>query len=324
MGSRAALVLAAILLAPTALAAPSAAERETARRLMDEGKKKTRTKDLEGALSAYEKAHAIMHVPTTGLALATTQMALGNLIEAREAALEVIRMPEEKDEPAVFGKARDKARELDAQLKERIPTVMIAVDGGPATEVTVDGIVVAPALLGAPVALNPGTREIVARNADGASARTTVELSEKDTIEVTLTLPAPAVVTAREPRSGASWEGEASSSERTPVANVLVLGGFGVAVAGAVLGSVTGALAFGKAGDVKPQCENGICDPAAESDLEGARTMATVSTVGFAVAGAGALAGIAGLLLPRTAKEPGARQTSLWFGPAGGGIRGTF
>jgi hypothetical protein len=183
----------------------------------------------------------------------------------------------------------------------------------------------APALLGAPVALNPGTREIVARNVDGASARATVELSEKDAIEVTLTLPAPAAVTAREsPRSGASWEGEASSSERTPVANVLVLGGFGVAVAGAVLGSVTGALAFSKAGDVKPQCDNGICDPAAESDLEGARTMATVSTVGFAVAGAGALAGIAGLLLPRTAKEPGAGQTSLWFGPAGGGIRGTF
>ena len=65
------------------LAAPSPAERETARSLMVDGDRLRSAGDLQSALARYQAAHAIMNVPTTGLALAETQAALGLLVEAR-------------------------------------------------------------------------------------------------------------------------------------------------------------------------------------------------------------------------------------------------
>ena len=75
MGSRTtAFALALFLIAPPALAAPKYDEkdRETARAHMDEGKAFTKSGELERALEAYQKAHDLMHVPTTGMAVART------------------------------------------------------------------------------------------------------------------------------------------------------------------------------------------------------------------------------------------------------------
>jgi len=107
-----------------------------------------------------------------------------------------------------------------------------------------------------------------------------------------------------------------------------VFGGFGLAVAGLAVGGVTGALTLSKAGDVKTQCANGICDPSAKPDLDSASSLATISTIGFAVAGAGAVCGVVGLLLPRTHAETALqspeRRTSVWIGPGSMGVRGSF
>lgn len=320
-----------------AMAGPSAAERETARRLMDEGKERTRAGEKDRALEAYQKAHDIMKVPTTGIALAKARVAVGHLVEARDVALEVVRMPRENGEPAIFERARREARELEARLKPRIPTVRIIVTGGPATRVSVDGGDVASLLLGEPVAMNPGKHSVVARNADGVEARGDVELAERDAKEVDLTLPvpAPAVVVAPVPErphtaeaAGVGGSEGGRDGGRTTPAKVLVFGGLGLAVAGLAVGGVTGALTLSKAGDVKSQCANGICDPAAKSDLDSASSLATISTIGFAVAGAGAVCGVVGLLLPRTHAETALqspeRRTSFWLGPGGMGVRGSF
>lgn len=336
MGSRRLFCAAAIVLAAsmpaTALAAPSAAQRETARRLMDEGKERMRVGDKERAVEAYRKAHDLMKVPTTGMALAKAQLSLGHIVEARDVALEVARMPRDNGEPAVFEKARKEAKELEASLKPRIPTVRIVVKGGPATKVTVDDAEVAPLLVGEPVALNPGKHVVAAKNAEGAEKRADVELAERDGKEVELTLPVPnPAVAAVMPSSDSRATQPATrerTGERTPVANVLVYGGFGLAVAGLAVGGVTGALTLSKAGTVKGQCENDICDPAAKSDLDSASAMATISTVSFAAAGAGLALGVIGLLLPKTQTESALHSTdkraAVWVGPGGIGVRGAF
>jgi hypothetical protein len=321
-----------------ALAAPSAAERETARRLMDEGKERMRSGEKERAVEAYQKAHDIMKVPTTGIALAKAQASQGHLVEARDVALEVARMPRENGEPAIFERARKEAKELEAQLKPRIPTVRILVKGGPATRVSVDGGDVASLLLGEPVAMNPGKHTVTARNADGAERSAVVELGERDAKEVELTLPVPAPVTLvvappseRSRTDGGTSREHPGEGGRTTTANVLVFGGFGLAVVGLAVGGVTGALTLSKAGDVKTRCANGICDPSAKADLDSASSLATISTIGFAAAGAGALFGVVGLLLPRTHVESGQtalpsgeRRASVWIGPGGMGVRGSF
>jgi hypothetical protein len=325
MGSRSlALALSIFLLAPSAFAAPTAAERESARRLMDDGKHRTKAGDLAGALEAYQKAHDLMHVPSTGIALARTQVDLGHLVEARDVALEVTRMAKEPGEPPVFEHARKAARELEASLKPRIPLLTINVKGGPVTAVTVDGAEVSPSLVGSPIAVNPGKRSVTVKNADGVEARGEVTLAEKETKELSLVLAAPKgdeptkVVTG--PVAPPPRPVEDEGGHRTPLANALVYGGFGVAVLGLGVGGATGFLASSKASDVKAQCENNICDPAAKSDLDSAKSMATISTIGFAVGGAGLVAGAIGLFLPKDHTT----TTAVWVGPGSVGLAGAF
>jgi|GEM_PF-513680 len=339
--------------APTAPTAPTAAERETARRLMDEGKARLKANELARAVEAFQKAHDLMHVPTTGLALARAHLAAGHLVEARDVALEVGRMPREPGDPAVFDTARKHAKELDAQLKPRIPTVRIKIKGGTPSRVAVDDIEIPPSIIGEPVAVNPGTRVVSARSADGGEVRGDVALAERDVKEIELTLPAPGE--SAKPATGAKASSRASapprkiigfgndgdvgpSGERTPLADVLVYGGFGLAVVGVGVGAVTGAMTLSKASDVEPQCANDICAPAARSDLDSANALATVSTIAFVAGAALAVAGVVGLFLPRRPPQAQASHTPTWgtSGPALGsgegrsltvgptGIGGTF
>jgi len=334
MGSKGlflALAIAGAMVTFPAFAAPTAAQRETARRLMDEGKERTRAGEKARALEAYRKAHDLMRVPSTGIALAKAHLALGHLIEARDVALEVGRMPHDAGEPAVFERARREAKDLDANLKPRIPTVKIVVKGGPATRVNVDDGEVAKLLLGEPVAVNPGKHVISALNADNVEKRADVEVGERDAKEVELVLPVPnpAVVQAEvltKPASTAATR--AIVTERSTGANVLVFGGFGLAVAGLAVGGITGALTLSKAGGVKAQCANDVCDPSVKGDLDSAGTLATVSTIGFAAAGGGLVLGLIGFLLPRTKVESALQSTerraAVWVGPGSAGLRGTF
>lgn len=331
--------LAAVLaLSSVAQAAPSAAERETARRLMDEGKARLKANEVARAIEAFQKAHDIMHVPTTGIALARAHLAAGHLVEARDAALEVGRIPHEPGDPAVFDTARKHAKELDAQLKPRIPTVRIKIKGGKPARVAVDDIEIPSSIVGEPVAVNPGKRVISARTAEGAEAKGEIELAEREAKEIELTLhgegEAPKAAAANKPSSasapparrqitGFGNDGDVGAGgERTPLADGLIFGGFGLAVVGAAVGGVTGALTLSKASDVEPQCANDICDPAAKGDLDSANTLATVSTIAFVAGGAFAVAGVAGLFLPR--RPLGAKVAGLtWDWAAGPALRST-
>src|SRR5262245_47855891 len=67
MGSKLLAAAVAVLVLGTsasAVAAPSAADKETARHAMDDGKAFMQSGDFPKAVDAYKKAHDIMHVPT--------------------------------------------------------------------------------------------------------------------------------------------------------------------------------------------------------------------------------------------------------------------
>jgi hypothetical protein len=299
---------------------------------MDEGKARVKSGELGRALDAYAKAHDIMHVPTTGMALARTHYQMGHLVEARDLALEVQRMPKDEKEPAAFETARKQARELEAQVRGRIPTVKVHIRGEPVKRLTIDDIEVPLVVLNDPIPMNPGSRIIAAYTAEGFEAKTQLALSEKDAKEIELELlpgkgksdatASPATATPRKV-TGPSLEGEAGG-ERTSTANVLIYGGFGLAVVGVIAGGVTGVLAFSKAGTVKDQCENNVCDPAAESDLDSTKSLAMISNISFAAAGVGVVLGIVGLALPKGHASTTAASTGVFVGLGGAGVRGSF
>ena len=325
----AAAFFAALLSSPVASAAPpnapTASQRESARRFMDEGKEHARAGEKEKALEAYQKAHELVHVPSTGIAVAKAHLALGHLIEAREAALQVIRMAHDGAEPPIFERARREAKELDPTLKARIPTVKIIVKGGPAVRVAVDDGDVATLLIGEPVPLNPGHHVVTAKNADGVEKRADLELAERDAKQVEMVLPAPTPTVIRdEPavRHEAITK-TAPNTERTTGARVLMFSGFSLAVVGIAVGGVTGVLTLSKSGSVKAQCANNVCDPAAQSELDSANSLATISTIGFIAGGAGLALGVVGLLLPKATVEP-LIQSGLWVSPTSVGLRRSF
>src|SRR5262249_39641696 len=109
----------------------TAEQRETARFFMQEARTFREKGNLRGALDKFKAADALVHAPTNGLAVPRTYASLGMLVEARDAALHVIRIPERQDEPSVYKTARLAAAKLSEDLQSSIPTLTIgAKDGG--------------------------------------------------------------------------------------------------------------------------------------------------------------------------------------------------
>lgn len=336
MASRCASRVAAITLGwLVALAAPSAsaqqaaprpvgaAEKETARRLMEQGRERLAQHDDKGALEAFKAADDIMHVPTTGLMVASEQGALGMLVEARETLARVRHTPTAAGEPEAFQRARASAETLNQSIEGRIPSLRIEVRGASTEpEVTVDGVVLLPAVLKFPYRLNPGHHVIVAKTPRGR-ASSEADVREGESKDVVLQISESAAPAS--PPPGAVAPAPVTES-RGP--NTLAIVGFGVAGAGVIAGTITGLLMFSKKSALDDGCPNNQCPPSTHSDYSAAYTMATLSTVSFIVAGVGAGVGIYGLLTRRHAAPSPSTGSALtvepWASTSGGGLRGSF
>jgi hypothetical protein len=248
------LALSATLLAPSLALAdePSAADKETARALLIDGRDKLGKKDYEGALKSLKAAHAIMNVPTTGLDYALALEALGQLIEARSVALAVTRLPPRMGEPEAFADARASATVLAERLATRVATVVITVKGLPAgvePTLTLDGAPLPAATIGLPRKVDPGAHVIAASAPGFATAEKRVELRETATLPVELTLQsgvpgvkgppgvtqAPTTRGTRAPSSPVADEPPPPPPRRVPTW-AWVSGGAGVVALGASIG----------------------------------------------------------------------------------------
>src|SRR5580700_3195255 len=125
----AALTAAGLLVGPAARADVSSSDRETARSMMSEGREVRDKGDLKGALQRFKTADSLMHVPTTGLEVAKTQVALGLLLEARDTVAAIRKYPQGPNDPAPFTDARNKADDLDSNAESKIPSITITAGG---------------------------------------------------------------------------------------------------------------------------------------------------------------------------------------------------
>lgn len=326
-----ALVLALGLLAPAAEAQPTAADRETARALMEEGRARTAADDPAGALRAFEAAHAIMGAPTTGLEVARTQAALGRLVEARDTALQVTRMPASPGEPAPFTRARAAAGQLVEQLRGRIPSLRVELRGareGTPVSVAVDGAAVPRTALAAPRKVNPGEHQIVVRARGYRDERRTVRVAEGEVLPVAITL-----VAREEPAAGA--RPAEPRGERTP-AWVWGTGGAGVAAlaigAGFAVDFASAQRAIDE--DCPPDaygdrvCRPGRYSPGEADALAARRDRDLGLALGLGGAGAVALGvaifGLTAAPPGRTTKDAGSARPWVSVGTSGVTVGGRF
>lgn len=299
-----------MLASGAAWAQPTDAEKETARSLMDDGDRLRNSQDLAGALQRYQAAHEIMKVPTTGIEVAKTQAALGQLVEARRTAIEVANLPAQDGEAQVMADARQEASDLAAQLATRIPSASIQIWPAEAQPIVViDGVQLPPAATGLPYRTNPGEHviQVSAPGYQAAEQRFTLQEGASSTVAVNLVPEATAVTPAAPPppEPAPPPAEQPAPAETRDFTNAYIA--FSIAGAGAVLGTVTGLLSLSKASDAKKNCEGNSCSSEAKDDIDSSKTMATFSNIGFGVAiAAGAWGLYEALSQPAASEAPAA------------------
>jgi hypothetical protein len=333
-------VMSAALLAPAvAWGDAGAADRDNARTYMSDGRAKRDAGDLRGALRAFQAADALMHVPTTAFEVAKTEGALGMLIEAREDALKIARSQAKPGEPAPFAEARTSAQKLADDVEPRIPSIRLVLKNADAATVSIDDVALPSVAIGLPRRLDPGAHLVVAK-LGSVERRITVQVLEREAKEIpidltdatqttptttttantttTLTVPQTTATTTTEMPQTAASKGPWMAVGVT----TLVVGGIGL-----VVGGITGALSLSQTGTIKSQCPNSMC-PTMLSDgsntqtaLGNARTMATVSDVGFIAGGVVAALGAVFVIVAATKKS---HPMALRVGPGSFELGGQF
>jgi hypothetical protein len=281
------------------------------------------------AIEKLQRAESLHHAPTILGRLGECQVAVGQLVAGTENLNSVVREPLAPNAPKVFHDAQDRAQKVLAMASPRIAhlTINVVPPDAKAT-VTVGGKPIPTALIGAERPTDPGTLEVSA-TADGyKTAGTSVTLTEGGHQEITLTLEKdPNAVAPLPPLpAGGTPPPMASPPEPGPrKSNTAAYVAFGVGGAGLLVGTVTGVLALGKASD----CPNKVC--ATQSDLDGAKSMATISTIGFGVGVVGVALGTILLVTGNKSEAPPAQalyQPKLtlkpWFGMNTAGLMGSF
>jgi hypothetical protein len=327
--------MAAVLtVAAGASAEPTAADKETARSLMAEGRADRERGDLHAAVKSFAAADAIMHVPTTGLELARAQEMIGLLVEARETALRVVRSPAGADDPVPFVRAREAASALSQKLESRIPSITVTVAGAPKAapvSVLLDDSPLPRELLGQPRKLDPGHHVIVA-SAGKEEQKIEIDVAEGDAEPVAFELAGQGTVSPAQDSTDAP-----PPPERSAASGAMLYGGFGLAAAASVAGTITGLLSLSKVNSIRGSgsCNGDVCSSAVQDDITWAKSMATVSTISFVAAGVGAVAGVIGVLtgapsVPRRDRHPKSDDQAriepieAWVGIASLGLRGGF
>jgi hypothetical protein len=311
-GFRGILAAVAILAAgpSVARAEPTAAEKETARALMNEGRDLRDQRDFKGALGRFQAADAIMHVPTTGLEVARTQVSLGLLVEARETLHRVSQFALKPTDPPPFREARSEAERLNDELEGRIGAirfeVRLAGNDAPPT-VFVDGVRIQQAGLTVPFRVNPGRHDVVAKSPSGEINKQ-VNARERETSTVVLDFSSASPIAA----APAGAEPTSAASSSTPW-RTLGYVGLGVGAVGIGVGAVTGLLAISSKHEAESRCVGNKCPPDAWSDVDKMHEFGRISTAGFLVGALGVAGGVSLLVL--APKDSGA---SL---PAQGAVR---
>jgi hypothetical protein len=318
-----ALVVASMLSTAPALAQPDDATRLAAHTLGEAGLTLFERGDYRGALEKFDRALALVQVPTLAVRAARCLAKLGRLVEASERYRVTGAMVIDASAPPAFQKAQAEAKEQAnverAALMARLPSVKILLDGAGPADVTleIDGKATPTALLGLKVPVDPGAHHVVAhRAADAASGDVTVREGESSSLLLHFTGARPPVAVATDAAAPAE---RPRSALRT--AGVVV---FGVGAAAIVVGGVTYFVALGKTHDLDAACPDDTCHADAKDQLatyDGLRTASTISLIAGGVVAAG------GAILFFTAPSGGPRPAaslSPWIGPGSGGVRGSF
>jgi hypothetical protein len=336
--------LATGLVSQTAIAQdqPQAENVAAARSLGLQGIKMADAGDCKGAIEKLSRAESLYHAPSILGRLGECQVQVGQIVLGTENLNRVVREQLAPNAPKAFKDAQERAKGVLNAALPKIARLTVRVDPTDAKpQVLVAGAPIPPALIGVERPTDPGTHEVVISAPGYLEQRTTVTLAEGGTQELAIKLEKDPNAVAEQPAAPpvapiAPTPPPAPPADGGPKKNnTLAYVALGVGGAGMVVGGITGFLALGKKSDL--ECDGNKCPLSQKDTLDSAETMATVSTVGFAVGFVGIGAGVVLLLTgggsnnanvdaPQVAKRRAAEGVKLqpWFGAEAAGLQGTF
>lgn len=240
------------------------------------------------ALATFERANERHAAPTLELYMARCNDQLGELLAARRLYRSVVSRPVPADASRPFHNARrDAVRELAVLLK-RIPRIAVKVAAE--TQIRLDGVLVPSQQLHA-VDVDPGKHLLVAVAPGRAPMKKAIVVEEAAELTVTFSLD------DHHPDVAEPVVSDGQSDERRGGSIAPALVAYGIGGLGLGVGIVTGVMAVVQTNDLETRCDATLhCPRALQSEADATRAIATVSTVGFVMAGVGAAAGTALLI----------------------------
>jgi len=283
-----------------------AAVTATARKLAIEGVKLAQNGQCPEAIDKLERAEKLHHAPIVLTRLGECYIRVGRLLAGVESLRAVLReaLPENPS-PALSQAYEDAQHTLD-ETAPKLAHLTIRVQGAGSDadlSLVIDGRGLPAALLGASQPSDPGAH-VIELSADGylpATRRVTLAEGEDQTLVMSLEpapqrarkpalaiLPAPAPAHATlQPPSASEAAVAADGGSHWPA---YVAWGTGAAALGVGIGF--GIAAMNNKTSLDDRCPDHACPPGSDALLSTSRTNALVSTVGYVVAGGGAVVGL--------------------------------
>jgi hypothetical protein len=341
------LVVSLALASRTASAQPvDDAARAAVRQLAYSGGRAFDAGDYKAAVEDFERAYAVLKVPSIGVWLGRSLERVGRLVAASERYQEVLLLPLPTLEPAVHLKAQADARAYRDALLPRLAYLAIAVvpELPSGASVSVDGRDVPAALLGQELPVDPGTHHVEVRSGARTTARDVVFAEgQHQRVELPFESPSDGGVpvgtvppiqhaddVARPPPPAPPASPPALPPALPPglpatthAGAILRTTGWiavGVGAAGVAFGAIMGGIALGENAKLDGVCTGNVCPASSRGEVDTYRTNRQLSTAGIWLGGAvAATGGILLLLAPR--RGPG---VSAWIGPGSVGLAGCY
>jgi PEGA domain len=190
--------------------------------------------------------------------------------------------------------------------------------------ITIDDSEVGVTPLREPVLASVGVRRVKAAIPGGAPVEQEVSVPAGETVDVHLDFPEPAAAPAAHAPPVVVRTVQVASDPPRNVTPAFVA--FGVAIAGAAVGSVFGDLTLRDRSRLEGECSGKACGPGSQSDIDAVARDGTVSTIAFGVAAVGVVVGVTLWLTVRGPARGRDRELAsappVRFGP--GFVAGSF
>ena len=288
----------------------SATETAAARTLAVDGLKLAQAGKCQEAIPKLDRAEKLHHSAIVLSRLGECQVSEGKLVEGTEMLRKVLREPLPANPSPALSKAYERAQTVLDSAKPRISglTISVSAPTGAELRLLVDGVVVANTLVDSELPADPGDHVVEASAPGYLKATARVTLGSADKKSVTLKLETDPNALSQVPLNAGPEANPGPVAQVTPSMAVAPASApprapppspsrasayvsWGVGLAGVGVGTAFGVMALKGKHDLDGQCPDSSCPSSSGSAVDSAKRNGNISTIAFAVGGAGLVLG---------------------------------